>query len=198
MTSEATGAALEDAGDDLRTKMARHSSLLDNIGNLAGLMGRRASEEWLDPTAVAGDVWADLPTDRATLRIGDRREIWADREWLALLFEELFENALAHVGPDADVEVGVADGALYVCDDGPGMAPGAKDQVLESGYSSIGVGSGFGLTVVSHVAQAHDWELGIREGVGGGIRVEFAGIVANRTTVGEAGMAPGQPGPADD
>ncbi|WP_255151842.1 PAS domain-containing protein [Halorarius halobius] len=118
-------------------------------------------------TAVALDdatVTVDCPPDR---------RIRADATRLPELIENLLVNAAEHGG--SEVTVGLDGDTLYVADDGPGIPPEKRERVLEAGYSSDG-GTGFGLAIVISIAEAHGWEVDIRESERGGARIEVSGI----------------------
>jgi PAS domain S-box-containing protein len=85
-------------------------------------------------------------------------------------------------GDDADdgevaitVEVGRVDGGFYVEDDGVGIPQAEREQVFESGYSGGG-GTGFGLSIVQQIAEAHGWTVSVRDGTDGGARFEIEGV----------------------
>jgi len=104
-------------------------------------------------------------------------------------------------GPDADPEqtadpvtitIGVLDDFLrgsraesaepaprsgfYVADDGVGIPAERRDRVLDDGYSTRPSGTGFGLSIVREIADAHDWTVEVTESADGGARFEFSGI----------------------
>jgi len=71
-----------------------------------------------------------------------------------------------------------ADGSFgfFVEDDGPGIPPERREAVFEPGESSNDDGTGFGLSIVKRVAEAHGWEVELTEGFDGGARVEFRNV----------------------
>jgi K+-sensing histidine kinase KdpD len=48
--------------------------------------------------------------------------------------------------------------------------------VFESGYTTSETGTGFGLSIVQRIAEAHGWEVAVTEGERGGARFEFTGL----------------------
>jgi signal transduction histidine kinase len=96
-----------------------------------------------------------------------------DRSQLKALFENLFRNAVGHGGPDVTVRVGPFENGFYVEDTGEGIDPDERDTVFDHGYTTGYGGSGIGLTIVSRIAQAHDWEVSLTESTEGGARFEF-------------------------
>jgi len=74
------------------------------------------------------------------------------------------------------VTVGDLDDGFYVEDDGPGIAPADRDRVFESGYSTHETGTGFGLSIVKSIAEAHGWTVAVRRSDSGGARFEITGV----------------------
>ena len=83
-----------------------------------------------------------------------------------------------HTRSDVTVRVGELDdgSGFFVEDDGPGIPEEQRDLVFDSGYSSTSDGTGFGLTIVERVADAHGWEVRVTSGSDGGARFEFTGV----------------------
>jgi signal transduction histidine kinase len=48
--------------------------------------------------------------------------------------------------------------------------------VFEPGYTSETDGTGFGLTIVKRIAEAHGWDVSIETGTEGGARFEFTNV----------------------
>ena len=84
-------------------------------------------------------------------------------------------NALRHVGDDVVVTVGpLPDGdGFYVEDDGEGIEPGRRAEVFEAGVTTDDDGTGFGLKIVSEIADAHGWRVDVTDGEDGGARFRF-------------------------
>jgi PAS domain S-box-containing protein len=84
-------------------------------------------------------------------------------------------------GPAGDaltVTVGALPGGegFYVADDGPGIPPERREDVLQPGESSSG-GTGLGLAIVDTIVDGHGWTLSVEEAAAGGARfdVQFDG-----------------------
>ena len=98
----------------------------------------------------------------------------------ALLLREalgnLIHNALEYTPPGGRVTVrtGVRERRqpfLEVEDDGPGIPPAEREQVLERFYrvpGTAGTGSGLGLSIVREIAAAHGARIAIGAGEGTG------------------------------
>ncbi len=167
----------------------RMSRMIDELLSLArhgDVIGERR------PVAVdelARRAWAGVATDDGTLSVADEFVVVADEERLAELFENLYRNAVQHAGDDVAVDVGPidhgaaatgADGdaatdvaGFYVADDGPGIPVADRETVFDSGYTTADHGTGFGLTIVDQIADAHGWSVSVAESEAGGARFEF-------------------------
>ncbi|WP_435360109.1 ATP-binding protein [Haloarchaeobius sp. DFWS5] len=73
------------------------------------------------------------------------------------------------------VTVGATPGGFYVADDGCGIPADERDAVLQSGYTTSEQGTGFGLTIVQEIADAHEWEVAVDESEAGGVKFVFSG-----------------------
>jgi PAS domain S-box-containing protein len=138
-----------------------------------------------DRTAVeletaAREAWDDVDPDVATLEVESSAMVRADRSRLRELFANLFENAVTHGGSDVTVRLGTlgtgGEAGFYVEDDGDGIPPDDRDAVLEWGHTTATDGTGFGLAIVTEVAEAHGWTVGVTEAESGGARFELTGV----------------------
>ncbi|RQG99992.1 sensor histidine kinase [Natrarchaeobius oligotrophus] len=163
--------------DVARASLERMEALVDDVLALA-----REGERIDDPSAVplvpiAEDAWRLVETPDAKIALPDEpATIAADRDRLSSVFENLFRNAIEHGGNDVTVEVGTSSTGFYVADDGPGIPPERRDEILERGYSSKPSGTGFGLDIVRTVIDAHGWELTVGESDRGGARFDVTGV----------------------
>ena len=76
------------------------------------------------------------------------------------------------------IEVGEMDDGtgFYVADDGPGIPEEDRERVFEGGYSTVANGTGFGLAIVSEIAEAHGWSVSVTDSERGGARFEVTGV----------------------
>jgi len=83
-------------------------------------------------------------------------------------------------GTDLTVTVGDLDdgSGFYVADDGTGIPEDEREDVFRSGYSTSESGTGFGLSIVREIAEAHGWTVTVTESADGGARFEFRSIDA--------------------
>jgi PAS domain S-box-containing protein len=184
----------------------RMDALIEDLLALAREDGSSVETAPVDLAEVAEASWRNVRTDDAALDTETAAVVHADRGRLQQLFENLFRNAVEHGsadsrtgsgdsvehgstgsrpqggdsaeqhGPGVRVTVGDLDGGFYVEDDGPGIDPGDRERVFETGYSTSETGTGFGLAIVESVAQSHGWDVTVAEGSDGGARFEFTGV----------------------
>jgi signal transduction histidine kinase len=150
------------------------------IEDLLALARQGTGIDETEPVSLAdlvAECWETADTESATLAVETDAVVAADRSRLRQALENLFGNAVTHVGPGVTVTVGsLPDGdGFYVEDDGPGIGPEDRESVFEAGVTTDPDGTGFGLKIVAEVAEAHGWtvELGDREE---GARFEFRGV----------------------
>ena len=86
------------------------------------------------------------------------------------------EHGAADDGPPITVRVDATPDGFAVADDGVGIPPDIRGTVTESGYTTRGGNTGYGLAIVEEIATAHGWELAVTESDAGGARFEFAGV----------------------
>jgi signal transduction histidine kinase len=113
----------------------------------------------VDLERVAREAWTNVDSKDATLSVTGTRTFEADRTRLLRAFENLFRNAIDHVGPEVSVEVRLTDGGFTVVDDGPGIPTEAVDDLFEYGRTTSEEGTGIGLSIVKTIAEAHGWRL---------------------------------------
>ena len=163
--------AIEDAHE-------RMEEMIEDVLSLAR-QGQPIDEmEPVSLLAIAEESWALVDTGDATLRTGDDCRFMADDARLQQLLENLFRNAIDHVGDDVTVTVtALASGdGFAVSDDGPGIPPDERDDVFGSGYTTAEEGTGFGLAIVSEIVDAHGWSIAVTEGDAGGARFEVTDV----------------------
>lgn len=165
-----------------REHLERCERALDRIERLTEdlLTLMRADDDIVERETVTLEslvrgCWETVATAEASLVVETDRELVADRSRAEQLFENLFRNAVEHGGDGVTVRVGTLpdDDGFYVEDDGPGIPPDERDEILEWGYSTQSTGTGFGLGIVTAVADAHGWSLTVTEGDAGGARFEL-------------------------
>jgi len=164
----------------------------------------------VDLSVVARDAWETVETGGATLDIRASTKVMADASRLQQAFENLFANAVTHGGEDVTVIVGempecptatdrdrdrptrdddhpVRRGGFFVADDGSGIPADERDDVFESGFSTGEDSTGFGLSIVQSIVEAHGWDVAVTDRIDGtsGARFEITGVEYAETNNGE-------------
>jgi len=162
--------------DPLDRSLTRMDTLIDETLALAR-QGRTVAEtERVELLAVCERCWARVATGEATLRVVTDGPFRADASRVEQVFENLFRNAIDHGGAAVTVRVGHTADGFYVADDGPGIPPGERADVFESGVTTSEGGTGYGLAIVEEIASAHGWNVAVTGSESGGARFEFVGV----------------------
>ncbi len=72
--------------------------------------------------------------------------------------------------------VGPLDDGFYVADDGVGLSTEAGERIFEAGYSGTRDGTGFGLSIVNRIVDAHGWDIRVTASAEGGARFEITNV----------------------
>jgi signal transduction histidine kinase len=162
--------------DRIEAAHDRMERLIDDLLTLARGETTVTDTKQIDLATVTTEAWGYVDTVEATLTVAETvPTVAGDAGRLTQLFENLFRNAIEHGGEAVTVTVGQLDGGegFYVADDGDGIPPAKRGDVLEHGVTSTKGGTGFGLSIVEDIAKAHGWTVRVTEGAAGGARFEF-------------------------
>ncbi|USZ68120.1 PAS domain S-box protein [Halorussus salilacus] len=194
--------------DPLGRALARMDDLVADLLALAR-QGQVVDEfESVSLANAVEEAWETADTKEASLGLADDAVVEADGARFRELLENLFHNAVEHGStssrPSDDDAVEHGDGAItvevgrlepgaaacsssdrsergfYVQDDGPGIPADEREKVFEHGFSTDDEGTGFGLAIVSSIADAHGWDVSVCESESGGARFEFTGVAIRR------------------
>jgi PAS domain S-box-containing protein len=125
---------------------------------------------------VVPECWRTTDTGEASVELETDAEFRADPDRLPNLLENLFTNAVTHGGGGVTVRVGAMEGGFYVEDDGAGIPEDERGAVFDPGHTTAEAGTGFGLTIVKEIAEAHGWTVSVGESAEGGARFEITGV----------------------
>lgn len=169
--------------DPIDTALERMERIIDDVLRLAREGEDIGETEQIGLQEKVEGAWAIASdgSETAALRVGDVGSndvpaIEADDTRFQQLLENLFQNAVKHGGEGVTVRVGKLPDGFYIEDDGPGIPEANRKAVLEAGYSTSDDGTGFGLSIVTEVVEAHGWEMDVIEGPEGGARFEITGV----------------------
>lgn len=167
--------------DEIRSSHSRMLRIIQDVLTLARQGQHIDDKATVQLADAATDAWQHVDTDGATLDLQTDQAVLADRNRLVQVFENLFRNSVEHGADSASTTVTVAVGTLgdsqgfYVADDGTGIDPSIRSQVLEAGFSDED-STGLGLAIVSKVVDAHGWDVTVCDSESGGARFEFSGV----------------------
>ena len=168
--------------DTVIRSLDRIEALVEDMLTLAKQGSAIDETEPVSLAAMIEECWTGVDTEDAELVVAGDCRFQADRSRLRQALENLLANAVTHGGPSVRVEVGPLDDGtgFYVADDGPGIPADIRATVFDAGVTTDRDGTGFGLKIVSEVADAHGWSVSVADG-DGGARFEFRGVEAGET-----------------
>lgn len=141
--------------------------------------GRTVAEtERIDVPGLMTQCWNVVSTRQADLEIVDEFAIEGDTERVRQVFENVLRNAVDHGGEDITFRIGTLadETGFYLEDDGVGIPAEERADIFDPGVSIERDGSGFGLTIVKEIIDAHNWYIDVMEGREGGARFEITGV----------------------
>jgi PAS domain S-box-containing protein len=166
--------------EPIRDALARMEELIENVLALAR-KGQTVDEtQPVRLSEIAQECWRTVSTREATIEVESDCTFEADPARLPEIFENLFRNAAEHgTAEDREDSVTIRVGALpngfYVADDGPGIPRSQRDRVFDSGFSTTQAGTGFGLSIVKQIAEAHGWTVTLAD-ADDGATFEFTNV----------------------
>ncbi|WP_435319250.1 PAS domain S-box protein [Haloarchaeobius sp. TZWSO28] len=184
-------------------KIVGETSLVD-IGSVAKRAWENVDTADADLTVEPGlgHIAADEPRLLQVFENLFRNSVEHGRATPQLRFEETRD----HETPQAVGEPNAGDGGIttadeslsirvgpletapgfYVEDDGAGIPPDQRDRVFDHGYTTSEAGTGFGLSIVRDIVEAHKWQITATESESGGARFEVC--EQPTTSVSESGF----------
>lgn len=162
------GETLDDRGRHYLTRIrvatSRMSRLIDDLLDLARLSRKSMNRTTVNVSELAASVGGEV-RDRAAGRTIDLRVepgITADGDphLLRIVFENLLGNAVKFTSrrPDAVIEVGTSDGAIFVRDNGVGFDVAHAGKLFapfQRLHTSEFEGTGIGLAIVQRIVHRH-------------------------------------------
>ena len=158
--------------------LGRMDELLTDLLTLARTGERIGDTQRVDLAEVVAAAEHSVAMGDATLVVEAVGTVECDATRLKEALENLFRNAIEHNDAAVTVTVGTLpdrDG-FYVEDDGRGIPHDEPGRVFEDGYTTVRKGTGFGLSIVERIVEAHGWTIAARNGADGGARFEIAGV----------------------
>jgi len=169
----------------------RMEAIIEDTLTLAR-QGQTVDPDEIEPVGIGSVVdhcREIVETGDSELRLIDEFTPQADRHRLYQLFENLVRNAVEHSDEPVTIRIGRLDVmftstrvepdgtfGFYVEDDGPGIPADQREGVFEPGETTNPQGTGFGLSIVRRIAEAHGWTVSLSESFDGGARFEFHNV----------------------
>jgi signal transduction histidine kinase len=172
VVEESEEPSLEPHLDSIQSSLERMRTIITDGLILARKGDDIGESEPTDVEEVSRCAWENVDTRDATVQVRNDVVIEANPNGLSHIFENLFRNAVEHVGPDVTVTVGSLSDGFYVEDDGDEIPDCFEDGVPEPNNTDCGLG----LAIVDILTEAHGWELDVTEGSAGGARFEFSNV----------------------
>ena len=162
--------------DQCEQAIDRMNRQIEDFLTLARKGSAPAELELVDFERTVMDCWEIVEVPSADLRIDTERYVLADEDKLFEVLENLFRNAIEHGGSDVEITVGSFENGFYVEDDGHGIPTDDYETVFEDGFSTSQHGTGFGLTIIDRIVEAHGWDVRVAADSGNGARFEITGV----------------------
>ncbi len=163
---------------DLEGSLDRMEDLIEDILALAREGEVVDEKRTVGIAETAEGCWQNTEAEGARLVTETDTRVLADPGSFKRLCENLVRNAVEHGGEGVTVTVGELEDedrdGFYVADDGEGIPEEEHEEAFETGYSTSEDGTGIGLSVVERVAEAHGWEVELKESEAGGARFEIS------------------------
>lgn len=181
----AAGESAEEEFAALQEAHNRMDELIDDLLTMTRTGRRVESYESVPFSAIVRDSWGTVSTPDATLdlEVAGGVTVEADADRLRRIFMNLIRNAVEHNDPPLTVRVGLLGGTdrqesdgpvgFFVEDDGTGIPEDDRADVFDYGYTTSEDGTGYGLSIVADIADAHGWEVSLSESEDGGARFEI-------------------------
>jgi len=175
-----------DNAEAVRSSLERMEGIIEDTLTLAR-QGKTVDEtERVDIENIVDRSRQMIDTGESEIRLINKFSLCCDKNRMLHVFENLFRNAIEHSEDPVTIRVGKKQRMLtstratpdekftfYIEDDGPGIPEDKRDEVFNAGESSNNQGTGFGLTIVKRIAEAHGWSISVTESHDGGARFEF-------------------------
>lgn len=182
------GGPARDQAVKAEAELDRLTALVEDLLALAWATASDPTAGPVDLRSVAGEAvsrWRESATAsgrRLELRSQGEPKVWATREDLAHMLDNLIDNALRYSdsGAEVRVETKVRDGValLAVADTGPGIPPEDRSRVFERFYRGAngrraGGGTGLGLAIVEGLVRRWGGEIRLVDGAGTRVEAVF-------------------------
>jgi PAS domain S-box-containing protein len=158
--------------EEIGEALTRMEHIIDDVLDMAKHGQSVEDTEKIDIGEAAEETWNMIETEDSELEIKNRFEVSADRNRLEQILSNLFRNSIQHNTEPVKITLGKMRNGFYMEDDGEGISEDKKQEIFEYG-SSFDEGTGFGLSIVKSIVEAHGWGISVEESDEGGARFEM-------------------------
>lgn len=167
--------------DNLETVASSLDRFQDLVDDLVTLLrtGERVTElVEIELETIAVHAWKTVEAPDVELDVVDSGLFKGDETSVSQLLENLFRNAVEHGGDAVTIRVGVlsTENGFFVEDDGSGIPAEVRSELFDYGVSSTSEQTGFGLSIVRWIADAHGWEVTVGDEDADGARFEVTNV----------------------
>jgi signal transduction histidine kinase len=170
--------------DSAQESLDRMETMIEDLLTLSSAGVTVEDPEDVSLAEVATESWETAQTEDADfeLTVTESTTVRADRDRLRHIFENLFRNAVDHNDLPLTIRLGLLEAedgqhaGFFIEDDGDGIPADERDEVFDYGHTTSDEGTGFGLSIVADIVDAHDWYISIAESNEGGARFEISGV----------------------
>ncbi|MDY6775386.1 MAG: response regulator [Halobacteria archaeon] len=161
----------DDEFDEVEEALERVENIVSDVLDLARQGQTVGETDEVSLKETVRQAWRNVHTKDASVEIDDRLgTVSADESRLREALENLFRNSVEHGGDDVSIHVGSIENGFYVEDDGEGISDEERENVFDHGYTTTDEGTGFGLSIVESIVEAHGWEIELESSDLGGPR----------------------------
>lgn len=179
---------------EAQEQQERMQEMIEDILKMSKAGDKVNDKKEVELRQTAKQGWKHAETNMNDLEIAFDEEVSlkADKTRLLQIFENLFRNAEDHnkekitvtIGllsddkpVDDDKSIGDNDiNGFFIADNGTGIKPTKREKVFEHGHTTSKNGTGFGLSIIKDVVEAHRWEINVTESKTGGAQFEIQDI----------------------
>ncbi|SMP11903.1 ATP-binding protein [Halobellus salinus] len=179
----------QDDIDAIERSAVRMENIMTDLLELSRAGQSIDETEPVSLASVAADSWDKIQQNGTELdmQVPESVTVEADRDRLMHIFENLFRNAKEHNEPPLTIRTGVIPSetankddksfiSFFIEDNGDGVPADDCDEIFDHGYTTNPDGTGFGLSIVEEVVDAHGWSISVSDSDDGGARFEITDI----------------------
>jgi PAS domain S-box-containing protein len=184
----------EDNEEMLKEAQKQHERMQEMIEDIldlskAGNEVSNTDEMKLKETVKQGWKHAETDTNELELLFDNTVTLKGDKTRVLQIFENLFRNAQEHNTDPVTVTVGLINNekeqensatenrsGIFIADNGTGIDATKREKVFEHGHTTNKDGTGFGLSIIKDIIEAHGWSVKITSSESGGAQFNIKNI----------------------